>query len=142
MLTDLVSQWGPHSAWMALAVLWSLNGPTESMLMRHYSPQVYSKAKALAVGAVYLASPVSVEETLSIFQRPFMWVLFFVSLVNTPLNAYIIKHGNAAIQLPLAQVLSNLLRAGWWSIILDRPLTHKQYLGILLASISCICLRD
>ena len=50
---------GPSTAWVVLAVLWSLNGPTERNLMRHFSPAVYSKAKALAVGATYLASPVS-----------------------------------------------------------------------------------
>ena len=133
---------GPNTAWLVLAVLWSLNGPTERNLMRHFSPAVYSKAKALAVGATYLASPVSWDETLAIFQYPAMWILFAVSLVNTPLNAYIIKHGRPAIQLPLAQVLSNLIRALWWSLLLSKPLTTKQYIGIFLAAVSCVLLRD
>ena len=134
---------GPGTAWIVLAVLWSLNGPTERTLMQHFSPAVYAKAKALAVGATYLASPgVSWDDTRQIFRLPAMWVLFIVSLVNTPLNAFIIKHGRPAIQLPLAQVLSNLLRAVWWSLLLSKPLTAKQYLGIFWAAISCVLLRD
>ena len=133
---------GPNATWIILAFLWSLNGPTEHSLMQHVSPAVYAKAKAVAVGAAYLAtSTVPWEESLQIFGHASMWVLFVVSLVNTPLNAIIIKHGNPAIQLPLAQVLSNLLRAFWWSLLLSKPLTLKQYAGIVLAAVSCVLLR-
>ena len=109
--------------------------------MRNHDARVYAFAKAIAVGVSYLLfAPVAFEEALAVFGHPLMWVLFGVSLLNTPLNAYIIKHGNAAVQLPLAQVLSQLLRALWWSILLKKPLTTKQYVGILFAAISCACL--
>jgi len=127
-------------AWITLSVLWSLNGPLESVLMRQHSAPAYAKAKAIAVGATYLASPIALDETLAVVLHPLFAVLFIVSLVNTPMNAYIIKHGDPAVQLPLAQVISQLLRALWWSF-LDKPLTTKQYVGIVFAALSCICLR-
>lgn len=134
-------QIGRDGAWLALAALWSLNGPTESLLMRKHDATVYAFAKAVAVGLSYLLfAPVAFEEALSLWSHPLMWVLFGVSLFNTPLNAYIIKHGNAAVQLPLAQVTSQLLRALWWAILLKKPLTTKQYIGIFFAAISCVCL--
>ena len=131
---------GPDTAWMVLAGLWSLNGPVEGILMRTHSGAAYAKAKAIAVGATYLAAPIALEETLAIFTHPLMWLLLLVSIVNTPLNAYIIKHGNAMVQLPLAQVVSQLLRMLWWSVLLKKPLTPKQCVGICAAAVSCACL--
>ncbi|KAL3934482.1 MAG: hypothetical protein SGBAC_009817 [Bacillariaceae sp.] len=148
---------GPQTAWIFLAFLWSLNGPTERTLMMNddrttttISPAVYSRAKALAVGAAYLATAGTTatttmssfwQETLAVFYHPAMWVLLGVSLINTPLNAYIITRATPATQLPAAQVLSNLLRAVWWSWLLGKPLTARQYVGIALAAVSCVLLR-
>jgi len=99
-----------------------------------------AKAKAVAVGLTYLASPIPFDETLAVVRHPLFLVLFIVSLVNTPINAHIIKYGDPAVQLPLAQVISQLLRALWWSF-LDKPLTTKQYVGIVFAALSCLCLQ-
>ena len=131
----------PNAVWMLLASLWSLNGPVESVLMRSHSMATYSKAKALAVGATYALAPISWSETASLFQHPAMWLLLLVSIVNTPLNAYIIKYGNAVVQLPMAQVLSQVLRTVWWKFLLDKPLTGKQCVGLCAAAVSCICLH-
>jgi hypothetical protein len=132
---------GRDGAWLALAGLWSLNGPAESLLMRHHGAPAYACAKAVAVGASYvLFAPVPVPEALAVFRHPLMWVLFAVSLFNTPLNAHIIRHGDPAVQLPLAQVVSQLLRALWWAVLLGRPLAPRQCVGIALAAASCACL--
>ena len=61
-----------------------------------------------------------------------MWVMLIVSVVNTPLNVFIIKYANPAVQLPLAQVISQLLRMIWWAIILKWLLSLKQYTWRLL----------
>ena len=39
------------------------------------------------------------------------------------------------MQLPLAQVVSQLLRMIWWAIILKRPLSLKQYFGVCCAAV-------
>ena len=66
------------------------------------------------------------------------------SYVNTPLNAYIIKYGTPITQLPLAQVLSLLLRTLFWSLLDSKgegALTPRKCLGILAAAVSVACLR-
>lgn len=128
--------------WLALSFIWSLNGPVEHMLMQTHSAQAYAKAKAVAVGVAFLASPV--EFDLAIFAHPLMWVLCFVSFINTPLNAFIIKHGTPITQLPLAQVISLLLRTLFWSLLDPNgqgALTPRKCLGILAAAVSVACLR-
>ena len=128
----------PDTAWMALSVLWSLNGPLESSILRVHAGPAYAKLKAVVVGAAYLCSPVAFDWQL--FSHPLMWVMLIVSVVNTPLNVYIIKYANPAVQLPLAQVVSQLLRMIWWAIILKRPLSLKQYFGVCCAAVGTVCL--
>ena len=88
--------------WLGLSLIWSLNGPIEQVLMREYSAQSYAKAKAVAVGVAFLASPVEMDVT--IFAHPLMWVLFLVRRARH-LHSHV-----AATELSLSRAASSTRR--------------------------------
>ena len=123
--------------WMefTLATLWSVNGPLEKQLLKGRQADGYATTKALIVAGTYLVSRRPID--VSILRSPLAWVLFAVSVCNTPLYARIVQSRNASLVLPFVSTLANMLRLLWSRLIANEaPLTPRQWIAIALVLIA------
>ena len=115
----------------ALAVLWSVNGPVEKVLLRRHSPDAYATVKAFCVSAGYLLARRPVD--VAILSNPWAWVLVAVSMLNTPIYARLLRHEDPALALPLVAASSHVLRLAWSHLFLAATpaLTARQLAGVV-----------